>query len=285
LKVPTKKLGLFILAINDNGIVNCPSKKSHMSFFKKLRWKLYLMEAFGLSIFMISACFFSAILNAKTSCIIAIIPNAFIRLLIMGVAMGITALIIFYSPCTSPSGAQINPAVTLSFFRLGTITKTDAFFYIIFQFIGGTITVYIMQLLMGGMLIDPPVNSAVTVPGKGISTAVAGLTEFSIAFCMITMILFTSANNKLKKYTRLFAGCFVCIYVIIAGPISGFGMNPARTFASALPAHIWTAFWLYVIVPIAGMLLATEFFIYCTNHTMHLAGFTIYKQKDPKKQI
>ncbi len=256
-----------------------------MSSHKELRWKLYAMEAFGLSIFMISACFFSAILNAKTSCIITIIPGAFVRLLIMGVAMGITALIIFYSPWTSPSGAQINPAVTLSFLRLGAITKTDAFFYIIFQFIGGTVTVYIMQLLMGGMLVDPPVNSAVTVPGKGISTAVAGSTEFLIAFCMITMILFTSATAKLKKYTRIFAGCFVCIYVIIAGPVSGFGMNPARTFASALPAHIWTDFWVYVVAPIAGMLLATEFFIYCTNHTMHLSDFTLYKQKSPKKQI
>jgi aquaporin Z len=252
---------------------------------KKLQLKLYMMEPFGLSIFMISACFFSAILNAKTSCLITIIPNAFVRLLIMGIAMGVTALIIFYSPWTSPSGAQINPAVTLSFLRLGTINKQDAFFYIIFQFIGGTVTVYIMQLLMGGMLMNAPVNSAVTVPGKGISTAIAGLTEFSIAFCMITMILFTSTSNKLKKYTRIFAGCFVCLYVIIAGPISGFGMNPARTFASALPANIWTAFWIYVIAPIAGMLLATEFFIYCTNHTVHLSGFTTYTQKRPDRKI
>lgn len=243
------------------------------------------MEAFGLSIFMISACFFGALLEAKGSYLHLAIPNGSIRLILMGVLMGLTALVIFYSPWTSPSGAQINPAVTISFLRLGTISKEDAFFYIIFQFIGGTITVYIMQALMGGMLTDPPVNSAVTVPGKGITTATAGLTEFSIAFCMIIMILFTSASNKLKKYTRIFAGCFVCMYVIIAGPVSGFGMNPARTFASALPAHIWTAFWLYVLAPVAGMLLATEFFIYCTNHTMHLSGITIYKQKNPKKQI
>jgi aquaporin Z len=251
----------------------------------KLQWKLYLMEAFGLSIFMLSACFFSALLEAKISLVHTAIPNASIRLILMGILMGLTALFIFYSPWTSPSGAQINPAVTLSFLRLGTISKQDAFFYIVFQFIGGTLTVYIMQAVMGGMLTDPPVNSAVTVPGKGIGIATAGLTEFSIAFCMIIMILFTSAINPLKKYTRIFAGCFVCMYVIIAGPVSGFGMNPARTFASALPAHIWTAFWLYVIAPIAGMLLATEFFIYCTNHTMHLSGITIYRQKNRQKKI
>jgi aquaporin Z len=240
------------------------------------------MEALGLSIFMISACFFNALLEAKTSSIHAALPNGFARLVLMGILMGLTALFIFYSPWTSPSGAQINPAVTLSFLRLGSINKQDAFFYIIFQFIGGTITVYIMQLLMGAMLTDPPVNSSVTIPGKGISTAAAGITEFLIAFCMITMILFTSASNKLKKYTRIIAGCFVCSYVIIAGPISGFGMNPARTFASALPANIWTDFWMYVIAPIGGMLLATEFFIYFTNHKEYLKGFMIYKQKEAK---
>jgi aquaporin Z len=46
--------------------------------------------------------------------------------------------------------------------------------------------------------------------------------------------------------------------VTFVGPISGFGMNPARSFASALPAHIWTAFWIYLFMPFAGMLGAVE---------------------------
>lgn len=258
------------------------TRKRYMYSAFKQKWRLYLMEAFGLSIFMISACFFSAVLEAKKSVIHIAIPNGFVRLMIMGVLMGFTALLIFYSPWTSPSGSQINPAVTLSFFRLGTINKMDTFFYIIFQFIGGTVTVYIMRVLLGGILTDPPVNSAVTVPGKNMSIITVGLTEFTIAFCMITMILFTSANATFKRYTRIIASCFVCLYVIIAGPVSGFGMNPARTFASALPANIWTAFWIYMIAPVAGMLLATEFFIYCTNHKKYLSGITMYQQKKAK---
>jgi len=245
----------------------------------KTNWKLYLMEAFGLSIFMVSACFFGAILEAKTSFVHLAIHNDFVRLVIMGVMMGLTALLIFYSPWTSPSGSHINPAVTLSFLRLGMINKKDALFYVIFQFIGGTLTVYCMRFLMGSMLIDPPVNSVVTVPGRRITVLHAGITEFLIAFLMITMILFSSANNKLKKYTRIFAGCFVCIYVVIAGPVSGFGMNPARTFASALPANTWTAFWMYMIVPIAGMWMAAEFFINFTKYREHLSGMAIYRQK------
>jgi len=37
-------------------------------------------------------------------------------------------------------------------------------------------------------------------------------------------------------------------------------MNPARTFGSAVVARVWTAFWLYVAAPLAGMLAAAEVF-------------------------
>jgi hypothetical protein len=43
--------------------------------------------------------------------------------------------------------------------------------------------------------------------------------------------------------------------------MSGFGMNPARSFASALPSGVWTAFWIYLTIPFAGMLLAAELYL------------------------
>jgi aquaporin Z len=221
----------------------------------------YLQEALGLAIFMISACFFGAMLEAKDAYWHTAISNNFLRTVMMGVLMGTTALFIFYSPWTSPSGSHINPAVTLSFLRLGKMCHWDAVFYIIFQFIGGTVAVFMMQLLVGHQLTDAPVNSVVTVPGKtGIWPAF--VIEFVIAFLTMNMVLFTSANARLKKYTRIIAGCLVCSYVVIAGPISGFGMNPARSFASAFPAHTWTAAWIYMIVPVAGMLCAAEFYLW-----------------------
>ncbi len=223
--------------------------------------KLYLMEALGLAIFMMSACFFGGLLEAKNSALHIAIPNAFVRTGLMGVLMGSTALFIFYSPFTAPSGSHINPAVTITFWRLGKMCHWDAVFFIIFQFLGGTIAVYIMAALMGETLTSRPVNYVCTVPGKA-GVAAAVLAEFIIAVVMITMVLFTSAHNNLKRYTRVFAGCLVCAYVIIAGPVSGFGMNPARTFASALPANTWTSFYIYLVVPPAGMLTAAEVFLF-----------------------
>ena len=246
-------------------------KQLKASFCKN--WIHYLQEALGLGIFMLSAAFFSAMLEGSGAAWHRNIENGFLRLVITGLLMGATALFIFYAPWTSPSGSHINPAVTLVFLRLGKMCRWDAAFYVLFQFIGGTLAVYAMRLLIGHSLIDPPVNSVATVPGKS-STAAVFATEFIIAFVTMNMVLFTSANNKLKKYTRIIASCLVCVYVVIAGPISGFGMNPARSFASALPSHTWTSFWIYLFVPVAGMLCAAEFFLFLTRLKQKRPGET-----------
>src|SRR5678809_398474 len=88
--------------------------------FRK-NWKHYLQEALGLATFMISACFFSAMLFSEKSS--WYLPNMMMRNVLMGIAMGATALFIFYSPFTAPSGSQINPAVTLTFLRLDKMCK------------------------------------------------------------------------------------------------------------------------------------------------------------------
>lgn len=223
-------------------------------------WVHYLQEAAGLFLFMISACLFGALLESERSSWHIAIPDGFLRTVLMGILMGATALFIFYSRFTSPSGSHINPAVTITFWRLGKSCHWDTLFFILFQITGGTLAVYCMQIVLGQMLTDAPVNSVATVPGK-YGVIAAAITECIIAFITMSIVLIMSAYEQLKKYTRIVASILVCCWVILAGPVSGFGMNPARSFASALASGTWTAWWIYLFAPLAGMLLAAENFL------------------------
>lgn len=222
----------------------------------KRHWPEYLMEAVLLGLFMVSAGVFTCMFEYPGSPFHQAIPNGDLRRLLIGIAMGTTAIALIYSPWGKQSGAHMNPAVTLTFYRLGKVKRQDALFYILFQCLGGLAGVYLVARLFGTVFTRPPVNYVVTVPGPlGWGPALLG--ELTIAFIMMMTVLLSSNHKHLNRFTGLFAGCLVMLYVFLEAPLSGFGMNPARTFASAFPAQIWIAFWIYVIVPPIGMLLAS----------------------------
>ncbi len=223
-------------------------------------WPEYLMEAAGLGIFMVSACIFATILEYPGSTIRQTIDDPIIRRALMGLAMGFTAIGIIYSPWGKQSGAHINPSITLAFLRLGKIEPWDAVFYMGAQFVGGLSAVLLIAILLGSTLAHPSVNYVATIPGTE-GTGIAFLAEFAISFILMSVVLVSTNTQKLSRWTGLFAGVLVATYIAVEAPLSGMSMNPARTFASALPAQLWTALWVYFTAPLIGMLLAAELYL------------------------
>lgn len=226
----------------------------------KQHWPEYLMEGAELGLFMISACVFGTLLEHPSSPLHQAIPDAFLRRILMGMIMGLTAISIIYSPWGKQSGAHFNPAVTLTFFRLRKVQAWDAFFYVGAQFFGGIAGVLLASFAIGQFLAHPSVNFVVTAPGpRGVAFAFLG--ELVISFVLMSVILRAMNHHRLMRFTGWFAGTLVALYIILEAPISGMSMNPARTLGSALPAHFWTALWLYFVAPPLGMLLASELFL------------------------
>jgi aquaporin Z len=238
---------------------------SLLSAFQR-HWPEYLMEGAELGLFMISACLFVALLEYPTSPIHQLLPDPTLRRVLIGAAMGVTAILIIYSPLGQRSGAHFNPSVTLTFWRLGKVETWDAVFYTLFQFIGGTIGVLISAMLLGMVIADSTVNYAVTIPGPD-GVWIAFLAELIISFILMSMVLRVSNTKHLGRFTGVFAGIMVATYISLEAPYSGMSMNPARTFASAFPAQLWAAWWVYFTAPPLGMLLAAE--LYLRQHSVH----------------
>jgi len=222
-------------------------------------WPEYLIEAACLGIFIISAGVFTALLEYPGSPVHQAIASPDLRRALIGVAMGLTAIGLIYSPWGQQSGAHMNPAVTLTFFRLGKVQRWDAVFYIAAQFIGGLLGVLLAKAMLGMSFTHPAVNYVVTVPGPaGVTAAFVG--ETVIACGMMLMILIVTNTPRLARFTGMFAGTLVALYITFEAPYSGMSINPARTVASAWPGGVWTAGWIYFIAPIGGMLLAVEIY-------------------------
>jgi aquaporin Z len=222
----------------------------------KRHWPEYLIEAAGLGTFMISASVFVALIEHPDSAVRHAIGSEGLRTSLIGVAMGLTAIAITYSPWGKRSGAHINPAFTLTFFRLGKIEPADALFYILAQFVGATAGVLLSAAILGPWISHPTVNYVVTVPGTA-GDAVAFGAETAISFGMMLMVLFVSNSRRLHRFTGLFAGALVATYIALESPISGMSMNPARTFGSAVSAHRYSSLWIYFTAPVLGMFLAS----------------------------
>jgi aquaporin Z len=228
-----------------------------MSRALQQHWPEYLIEAWALGTFMVSAALFTALLEYPVSPVHQLIANGHARRALVGLAMGLTAIALIYSPWGQRSGAHMNPATTLTFLRLGKIQPWDAAFYIGAQFIGGLCGVLLSKLVLRDIIAHPSVSYVTTVPGSA-GVGAAFVAEAIMACGMMLTVLFVTNTPKVTRLTGCFAGALVSLYITVAAPLSGMSINPARTTASALPSGIWTSGWIYFTAPVLGMMLAAQ---------------------------
>ena len=219
----------------------------------------YACEALLLGLFMVSAGVVTTALEAPGSPLVALLPGAFLRRALIGFAMGLTAIALIYSPFGQRSGAHMNPALTLTYLRLGKIGPRDAFAYAVAQVAGGIAGVALVALVLGRAFEEAPVSWAATRPGAhGPLGAFAA--EVAISFGLMTTALVCTGLPRIAPYTGWFCGALVALYITFEAPLSGMSMNPARSLASALFPGFWSHFWVYLAGPLTGMLVAAELY-------------------------
>jgi aquaporin Z len=178
----------------------------------------------------------------------------------MGLAMGLTAMSLIYSPWGRRSGAHFNPSVTLTFLRLGKVPAQDALGYVSAQFAGAVLGTAAAAVLLAPWIANPTVNYVATVPGTaGLAAAFAG--ELAISFLLMTVVLTASNAPRVSRFTGVMAGVLVASFITFEAPLSGMSMNPARTFGPSLVGGVTKGLWIYFLAPPLGMLAAAEVYL------------------------
>jgi len=159
------------------------------------------------------------------------------------------------------SGAHINPAVTIPMMITKKISVADGIGYIIFQVIGAIIaTLSLMAIL-------PEFGKAVLWGGHGGPSELLNhsimsgfVVEVILTFFLVLIIFMTAVHKKApKSIAGASIGGMIFLLHIVGVPLTGAGMNPARSFAPAIvtgDAGLLEIQWLYWLAPIIGGIIA-----------------------------
>ena len=185
----------------------------------------------------------------------------------IGVFLGITSL-------KNISESHLNPAVTISMLLTGKMSLITSLIYIFAQIIGSLIAVF---LLYNYVWLNLDTGMGLHSISPEISLIDGLLIEIIITFILVITILLTLQNNKDIAPLTISLVVFIC--GIVAMPLTGASMNPARSLAPALLSGEWTNHWIYWGGPIIGSVIATFIYIILFGIKKEKESFGIIKIK------
>mgnify|MGYP003336796216 FL=1 len=156
------------------------------------------------------------------------------------------------------SGGAFNPAVTIALWATKRLPTLDAIAYVVFQLIGGLVAAFFLKITYGTY------SQTVGVPtlAQPISPFFGLLVESIITFILMMVIMGVAVDGRssFDAVAAIPIGFTVASGILFAGPLTGGAMNPARWFGPAVASGQMNNFWIWILGPILGALLAA--FIY-----------------------
>jgi len=202
-------------------------------------WQKYAAEVFGT--FVLVGVGTGAILGVKGAGEPVVIG--------VSLAFGLALITALYS-VGSVSGGHFNPVVTLAMFLDRRIGFSDAAGYVVSQALGAFLASGVLAIVLSRDLVATTateMSAAVSEFGGFIGEAV-----LTLVFVFAILVL-----SKSQAHTRFLGmGAALAAVHMVGISLTGASVNPARRFAPALVGDQWSAFWVYVVGPIVGAVIA-----------------------------
>ena len=192
------------------------------------------------------ATFFLVFIGAGTA---IAFPNGILEI---ALATGLALMVGVYATAHI-SGGHVNPAVTAGMWVTKRISSREAFIYIISQLIGavspGIFLLYVYPA--------QPANLGATDLAADISLGAGTLVETVLTFLLVFVVFALTADRRAPRSVYGAAiGLTVTASILMAGPLTGAALNPARAFGPAVAAWYWNNHVVYWIGPIIGGIVA-----------------------------
>ncbi|XP_052203569.1 nodulin-26-like [Diospyros lotus] len=178
------------------------------------------------------------------------------RLTIVGIAMvwGLALMAVIYA-VGHISGAHLNPAVTIAFAASKRLPLTQVPMYVLAQLLGATLACLTLRVLFND---QGDINPTVTQYSASTTDLQAIVWEFIISLILMFTICGSATDHRANKgLSGVAIGVTLLFNVLIAGPITGASMNPARSIGPAVVSGVYKNLWVYVVAPVLGTMAAT----------------------------
>ncbi|MEW2624056.1 MIP/aquaporin family protein [Streptomyces sp. NPDC048106] len=184
------------------------------------------------------------------------IPGIHLKLLVIGVCVGLLVVAIIRSRPGRISGGHINPAVSLAMWRFGIFPAVAVLPYIAAQLVGSVLGVFAARALWGPAVGDPPVTDAMLRPGPGWSAGELFVAEAVSMGVIVYLIGLFLRSPRLARLVPWLVGFLICAAIALLGTVTGGSENPARPFGPAVVSGQGGFLWVYLLAPMVGSAVA-----------------------------
>ena len=217
---------------------------SKRKFTSREAWRFTLAE------FIVTLLF--VFLGAGSVVVSGGLPNGDLdaaRLGIIAVAHGLVIAILAYATANI-SGGHINPAVTFAAWMTNKISAARGLMFIAAQLSGAVVGAL---LLLATIPAAAATNLGAHALGPDVSISMGLLMEIIVTFALVFVIFATAVDpGGMGNLAPLAIGLAVLVDHLVAVPITGASMNPARSFGPALVSGAWSDHWIYWVGPLLG---------------------------------
>lgn len=184
---------------------------------------------------------------------------------LLGISLAFGLAVVAMAYAIGPiSGCHINPAISISMMVAGKLNPTHTAGYVIAQMAGATAGAGVLYLVQSGM---PGFTMGEWALGSngfgegylgGYNMTSAFITEAVLTFLFLFVIFATTHKQSNATMAGLAIGVTLVLIHLVAIPITGTSVNPARSFGPAIFAggKALSQLWLFMVAPVVGGLAA-----------------------------
>jgi len=168
------------------------------------------------------------------------------------------AIAIMFSIMAHISGGVFNPAIQIALWVTGKMPTGRSAVYIVAELLGGVAAAFFLKYIGPTPAFDA-VKGGIPAVADGFAVGKAVVLEAMLTFFLVWAVFGTAVDDRSGAFARTAGftiGLVITIDIFVGGALTGAAMNPARWFGPAVATNDYTNWWVWIVCPIAGGIIA-----------------------------